>query len=49
MWQAPLGVTGVTTRITVYIDEDISSDPADGGNSRTWYDGIGYKAVVPEE
>jgi hypothetical protein len=45
MWQAPLGMTGMTTKITVYVDDDTSTDPANGGNFRTWYDGIGYKVA----
>jgi hypothetical protein len=46
MWQAPLGTTGFTTKITVYIDDDGTADPINGGNLRTWYDGIGYKLVA---
>jgi len=45
LWQIPLGTTGVTTAITVYIDDYADRDPANGGNLRTWYDGIGYEAV----
>ena len=45
MWQIPLGTTGVTTAITVYVDDDVLADPSvsAGGNARTWYDGIGYE------
>jgi len=46
LWQAYLGTTGLTTMISVYIDDDAASITH---NARTWYDGIGYKAVpVPE-
>ncbi|MGD8786198.1 MAG: LamG domain-containing protein [Phycisphaerales bacterium] len=50
MWQIPLGTTDTTTVITVYIDDDANRGAAgDGGNARTWYDGIGYKlAPAPE-
>ncbi|MBN2181487.1 MAG: discoidin domain-containing protein [Sedimentisphaerales bacterium] len=50
LWQAYLGATGTTTTITVYIDDDANRPGVSGnGNDRTWYDGIGYKAVLPEE
>jgi hypothetical protein len=46
LWQVKIGTTGVTTAITVYIDDDPNHIT---GNSRTWYDGIGYKpALAPE-
>jgi hypothetical protein len=45
MWQIYLGTTGTTTKITVYIDDFAGRDPANGGNLRTWYDGIGYEAA----
>jgi hypothetical protein len=46
LWQVKIGTTGVTTAITVYIDDDPNHIT---GNSRTWYDGIGYKpAPAPE-
>jgi len=40
MWQVKLGTTGTTTSIDVYIDDDPNHLT---GNSRTWYDGIGYE------
>jgi len=43
LWQAYLGTTETTT-ITVYTDDDPNHLT---GNSRTWYDGIGYE-VAPE-
>jgi hypothetical protein len=47
LWQAYLGIVGagVTTgnvTIKAYIDDDAGHLT---GNSRTWYDGIGYRAV----
>jgi len=42
LWQAYLGTTGLTTMITVYIDDDPNHIT---GSKRTWYDGIGYKVV----
>jgi hypothetical protein len=50
LWQAYLGTTGVgvmtgNVTIGVYIDDDAAHLT---GNSRTWYDGIGYSEVVPE-
>ncbi|MBN2180905.1 MAG: hypothetical protein JW715_03240 [Sedimentisphaerales bacterium] len=50
MWQVYLGTTDNTTTITVYIDDDANRPGVSGnGNDRTWYDGIGFKAVLPEE
>jgi len=46
LWQIYLGTTGVTNVITVYIDDYADRDPTNGGNLRTWYDGIGYEAVA---
>jgi len=43
LWQVELGTTGVTTTINVYVDDDPNHLT---GNSRTWYDGIGYKLAV---
>jgi hypothetical protein len=43
LWQAYLGTTGLTTMITVYIDDDPNHLTHNG---RTWYDGIGYEAVA---
>jgi hypothetical protein len=43
LWQAALGTTGVTTTINVYIDDEPNHLT---GNSRTWYDGIGYEPAV---
>jgi hypothetical protein len=48
MWQVYLGTVKATKKIAVYADDDTSSDPADGGNYRTWYDGIGIKALPPQ-
>ncbi|MGD2095666.1 MAG: hypothetical protein PVH77_11715, partial [Phycisphaerales bacterium] len=45
LWQVYLGTTGTTTMITVYIDDDPNHIT---GNSRTWYDGIGYEPVPPK-
>jgi hypothetical protein len=48
MWQIYLGTTGTTTAVTVYIDDDADRGAAgDGGNARTWYDGIGYEPAPP--
>ena len=44
LWQVYLGTTGITTMITVYIDDDPNHQTMNG---RTWYDGIGYKVVTP--
>jgi hypothetical protein len=44
LWQAYLGTTEVTSAIQVYIDDDPNHIT---GNSRTWYDGIGYKIAQP--
>ena len=41
LWQIYLGKTELTDLIQVYIDDDPNHLT---GNSRTWYDGIGYKA-----
>jgi hypothetical protein len=42
LWQVLVGTTGLVDTIKVYVDDD----PAHmTHNSRTWYDGIGYKAV----
>ncbi len=47
MWQIPLGTTGVTDMITVYVDDVLAEmSEASGGNARTWYDGIGYKPAA---
>ncbi|MBN2180931.1 MAG: hypothetical protein JW715_03380 [Sedimentisphaerales bacterium] len=46
LWQANLGITGNTSNITIYIDDEAAHM---SGNARTWYDGIGYKAVLSEE
>jgi hypothetical protein len=43
LWQVELGTTGVTTAINVYVDDDPNHLT---GNSRTWYDGIGYQLAV---
>ncbi len=45
MWQVPLGRTGLTTKIAVYADDDPNTRDS---NKRTWYDGIGYKALPPQ-
>ncbi len=45
LWQVSLGTTGTTTSIDVYIDDDPNHQ---SHNRRTWYDGIGYKVVVPK-
>ena len=42
LWQAYLGTTGLTTMISVYIDDDAATITH---NARTWYDGIGYKVA----
>ena len=44
LWQAYLGTTEVTSTVQVYIDDDPNHIT---GNSRTWYDGIGYKIAQP--
>jgi hypothetical protein len=44
LWQANIGTTGLTTNITVYIDDDPNHLTH---NARTWYDGIGYQVVPP--
>ncbi len=50
LWQVHLGTTDTTTMITVYIDDDAERGAAgDGGNARTWYDGIGYKIASEPE
>lgn len=48
LWQIYLGTTDTTTAITVYIDDEAGrEDDAGAGNSRTWYDGIGYEPAPP--
>jgi hypothetical protein len=45
MWQVPLGTTGTTKKIQVYVDDDPSTLDS---NKRTWFDGIGIKALPPK-
>jgi hypothetical protein len=45
LFVAALGNTGVTSVIDVYIDDEPNHLT---GNSRTWYDGIGYKPASPK-
>jgi hypothetical protein len=42
MWQVPLGMTGMTTTISVYADDEAGHLDS---NRRTWYDGIGYRVA----
>jgi PKD repeat protein len=50
LWQVYLGAIDTTEGITVYIDDDPTRGEAgDGGNARTWYDGIGYEPVTATE
>jgi hypothetical protein len=44
LWQVSLGKTGLTTSISVYVDDDPNHQTH---NARTWYDGIGYKVITP--
>ncbi|MBN1973876.1 MAG: LamG domain-containing protein, partial [Sedimentisphaerales bacterium] len=46
LWQVWIGRTGMTSTIDVYIDDDPNHLT---GNARTWYDGIGYKPVLPSD
>jgi len=45
LWQMSLGTTGVTRTINVYIDDAANHLT---NNARTWYDGIGLKALPPK-
>jgi hypothetical protein len=44
LWQVFLGNTGMTTSISVFIDDAANHQTH---NARTWYDGIGYKVITP--
>jgi len=46
LWQVNLGTTGVTNMISVYVDDEPNHLT---GNSRTWYDGIGYEVFAEPE
>jgi hypothetical protein len=46
LWQVNLGTTGLTTSISVYIDDEAAHL---NGAARTWYDGIGYKVASKPE
>jgi hypothetical protein len=45
LYQIALGQVGANTSISVYIDDEGTTQP--GQNERTWYDGIGFE-LVPE-
>jgi len=50
LWQVYLGAIDTIEGITVYIDDDPTRGAAgDGGNARTWYDGVGYEPVTATE
>ncbi|MGB2866760.1 MAG: hypothetical protein WBC05_25740, partial [Sedimentisphaerales bacterium] len=46
LWQVNLGTSGLTTMISVYIDDEAAHL---NGAARTWYDGIGYVALPEPE
>lgn len=52
MWGTMVGMANATSFFDVFVDSDFSfqSIPVPDGNSRTWYDGVGYelKRLVPE-